>query len=86
MIFNLNNAYEFRWEDHFAGEFKGYAKKFYQIKQFKSQEEAELYVTNMKAGNICHGILELSNEYDLVLESCDGDLIEDFRAKNEFVL
>jgi len=86
MIWNLGSTYEFIWEDHFVGEFKGYAKSFYHFKTFKSQDEANQYVSDMKAGNFCLGILELSNEYEETLESCDGDLIEEFRAKNEFVL
>lgn len=86
MTWNLNNPYEFRWEDHFVGEDKWFARKYYQIKQFKSQEQANEYVANMLAGNRCLGVLELSPEYDKVLESGDGDKIEEFRLLKEFTL
>lgn len=86
MIWNLNNTYEFRWEDHFVGDDKWYARTYYQMKQFKSQEQANEYVANMLAGNRCLGVLELTPEYDEILESCDGDKIEDYRELKEFTL
>jgi len=86
MIWNLNNTYEFRWEDHFAGDDKWFVRRYYHMKQFKSQEQANEYVANMLAGNRCLGVLELTTEYDEILESCDGDKIEEFRELKEFTL
>ncbi len=85
-LFNLNSPYRFTWEDHFKGDWSGYARTYHQIKEFKSQEQAQEYITNMKAGNMCIEVLELNDEYDQALYSGDGDKIEEFVSKNAFVI
>lgn len=86
MEFNLYSAYRFTWEDHFKGDWDGYARTYNQVKQFKSQEQAQEYIKNMLAGNICIGVIELNQAFDDVLETGDGDLIEEFISKNEFIV
>ena len=86
MEFNLNSPYRFIWEDHYKGDWDGYARTYQQVKQFKSQEQAQEYVKNMLAGNICIEVLELNDAYDKVLYTGDGELIEEFVSKNSFIV
>ena len=86
MELNLNSPYRFTWEDHFKGDWDGYARTYHHIKEFKSQEQAQEYISKMKAGNICIGVLELNDDYDEVLYTRDAYLIEEFISKNEFIV
>lgn len=81
-----NTCYEFKWEDHYAGEYKGYAREFYHWKSFKSEEMALQYISNMKAGNKLLGILEQESEYDALLMAEDGEGLENYRSQNTFII
>ncbi|CAB4137477.1 hypothetical protein UFOVP324_39 [uncultured Caudovirales phage] len=86
MEFNLNSAYRFTWEDHLKADWEGFARTFNQIKEFDSQEQAQEYIKNMLAGNMCIGVIELNDAYDQALYSGDGDTIEEFVSKNTFTI
>lgn len=86
MQIKLNNLYRFTWEDHYKGDWNGYARQFNHIKEFSSQIEAEDYYQSMISGNICKGILDYGDGYDAALETGDSDIIEDYILKNTFVL
>lgn len=84
MKFKLNNLYRFHWEDHYKGDSNGYARKFNQVKSFKSQEEGDAYYNNMIAGNFSQGILDYDNAYDEALATEDAEIIENYIAKNTY--
>jgi hypothetical protein len=86
MELKLNSVYRFTWEDHYGGDWDGYAMKYHHIKEFTSEEQIYYYKKNMLCGNICAGVIELNADYDKVLESGDGDLIEDFITQNTFFI
>ncbi len=86
MEFNLDSAYRFTWEDHFKGDWDGYARTYSQTKKFKTQEQAQEYIKNMLAGNICIGVIELNDAYDQALYTGDGDIIEEFVLQNTFTI
>jgi hypothetical protein len=86
MEFNLNSPYRFTWEDHLKADWEGFARTFNQIKEFKSQEQAQEYIKNMLAGNMCVSVIELNDAYDQALYTGDGDIIEEYINNNSFVL
>ena len=84
MKFKLNNLYRFTWEDHYKGDWNGFAREFKQVKSFKSQEEGDAYYNNMIVSNRCLGILDYDDAYDIALATQDEKIIEDYVLKNTY--